>query len=66
MADSLLDMEKLEHLINLEERLRLHPNLKAIYDAVVVELNAINDACAKEAEAKKKAEAKVEGRREVA
>ena len=30
MAESLLDMEKLEHLINLEERLRLHPNLKAI------------------------------------
>jgi hypothetical protein len=56
MAESLLDMEKLEHLINLEERLRLHPNLKAIYDTVMFELLDVNEACTKQVEARKKAE----------
>lgn len=56
MADTLLDMEKLDKLLSLEERLRLHPNLKNILSIVSYELKEADDNCAKEVEARKKVE----------
>jgi hypothetical protein len=57
-GDTNMDLTKISQLLGIEEKVRNHPNLKPIYDAVLVELHKHAKDVSKEAEHLAKEDAK--------